>query len=272
MRTQAFDGVKIIVQTDPVPTELVTITIGSLVGASFGLADVKLIGDESTCTSITPPSTPASGYSEIVSRLHATDFLALSTFFPRNARAGLGLGRFLWKEGRREDALAVVEQALIDDPRVANAWIEVGLMHDRNGRPARARRYYERALALDRYNAWGRGCLAWSLVRDGKPLRALYQARLAARYDERYADAHTIAGMAKRSLGMSDSALRSFERAVHLDPRRDWAYIEMSKFHLDAGKVQHAERTLRRYLKLVPDDERMAGRLAALVDREKRRE
>ncbi len=258
---RAVDGVPIVIDLDRRSRDRVAVRVASLLGAAFGLADLRVLGDRSTCTG---PPPRRSGFADLTRRLATADYLDLSMMFPRNSRADLGLARSIWERGGRGDALELMEQALVDDPGLANSWIEAGLMHDRVGNRTAARRHYERALALDPFNAWARGCMAWSRVRDGRAVTGLYHARLASRYDERYADAFTIAGMAEAALGWPGRALDSFTHAIHLDPGRSWAYTEMAELLAGQGKAEMARTVLQDYLDLEPEDEAVTRKLAAL--------
>lgn len=77
------------------------------------------------------------------------------------------IGAVLRKEGRLDEALAVLDQAVSAEPRHAAGWLERGYVLDALRRWAEARDSYERALALDPRMAPALAKLADFAAKDG---------------------------------------------------------------------------------------------------------
>jgi Tfp pilus assembly protein PilF len=91
------------------------------------------------------------------------------------------IGAVLRKEGRLEEAIAVLDQALAAGPRNASAWLERGYVLDALREDAAARDSYARALAIDPNMAPALGKIADSAAKAGDVVtaRALADRALA---------------------------------------------------------------------------------------------
>ncbi len=92
---------------------------------------------------------------------------------PRNELAGLMLGNLLAEAGDREGAVAQLEKLTVVNPSFADAWFNLGYLHDQADRLTDAERCFRRAVelrpSLDR--AWyGLGLV---LIRDGRLTEAV---------------------------------------------------------------------------------------------------
>jgi len=261
-RLHARDGEPLTVALPPasVVREL-TIAVRSMIGEPFALWDLRVLGDPKTCEGgwqpLVRPDVSAANAG-------ADDLLGLATRYPNDARAVLGMTRRLTAAGARSDAEALLGGALLRDPSAAPAWIELGLMLDADGRFDAALRAYRRGLAADSNNAWAYGCLAWAELRASRPTRALYHAWRASRLDRRYSDAVTIMAAAARRFGLERAAGALLKRAIHLDPHRNWPYLELAQLHVDAGDTRAAVDVLDALLKIVPDDAQARQMMAGL--------
>ncbi len=120
------------------------------------------------------------------------------------------IGAVLRKEGRLEEALAVLDQVVTAEPRHGAAWLERGYTLDALRKEAAARESYMRALAVD--------------------------PRLAPAFG-RLAD-----GAAKR--GETDAAQDFARRALALDPRDPAATFALATLAIEARDGAEAERRL----------------------------
>jgi len=138
-------------------------------------------------------------------------------------------------------------------------------LEDAHGRFADAVVAYRRALRADSNSAWARGCLAWADLRRDWTLAALYQAWRAVRLDPRYSDAYTILAGATERLGLRARARALLVRAIELDVRRNWPYLELARMNVEDGRRGAAIDVLSRLLERVPDDERGRALLGELM-------
>jgi Flp pilus assembly protein TadD len=237
-----------------VPTtdaQSVVVWIRSLVGFPFGLDDVRVIGDIDACAGgWTPRGEPLTPDE----RVPSIELSRIAWSYPGSIRGHQAIARRLARAGNRNDARAVLTLGLAQNPRVAAAWVDLGQMFEDDGEPEAAVDAYRAALSADSNNAWARGCMAWALVRRGDLVRAAVHAWRATRLDPNYADAYTILGSSLDRLGMRRVAINLLERAIQIDRRRNWAYLEMARILVDEGRDEDALRLLSEFLVRVPND------------------
>ena len=260
-RVQAKDGVPIRLALPPMRRTTVRVEVTSLFGLTFGLADLRLLGDRDDCAApwsskarpkVTglPPSTEA--------------LLAVIDEYPRSARLAGSLARRRDAQAAEGDAMAVLRRALLGGAEQAVPWIEYGLLLDEAGNAKEARAAYARGRAADSNSAWAYGCLAWSDLRAGRPLRALWYSWQAYRLDRRYADALTIRALALERIGFTGASAAALEAAITLAPKRDWATLERARQLAAAGSPDAARALLTRYLDASPASAAVAHALRAL--------
>lgn len=263
-RLRAVDGEALYVAVPPVLRREVDVSVRSMLGASFGLADVRVRGDRATCEGgwrpLLQPRWPDH-------ELSTDERLTLARGYPRTARAVLGVSQGVAGDGDLADARALVRLALQADRSASAVWVELGLLRDDAALPDAALLAYRRAVAADSNSAWAHGCLAWAELRRDMLLPSLYHGWRAVRLDARYADAHTILATTIGRLGARTMALSLLERAVELDPRRNWAYLELARMLHEDGRTEDALRLLSSLLELVPDDEQAQDLREMLVGR-----
>ena len=155
--------------------------------------------------------------------------------------------------------------AAVED--VPEAWFDVGVALERQGKPAEARGAYERALALrpafreaavnlalleasgsDPRDAARRWAEVLKRFPDDAPLRV----RLAALY---------------REAGQLDEAWRLAREALQRDPAVRGAYPVMMRVALERGQLDLAELVAVRAGKLDPDDPEIAYLLGSVQER-----
>jgi Tfp pilus assembly protein PilF len=238
----------------------VEIEIRSLLGMSFGLADVQVFGDRASCEFGWQPRVHPAWKADLPD---VAQLLVLAGRYPNSQRAAVGIADAR-SEAAPDDARSVLRMALDREPKGAAGWIELGLLNDQVGAERRALRLYRKAARMDSNSAWARGCLAWFALRQGQTLRSAVQAWRATRLDPRYADAYTMLAIDSGRLGADRAADRFLERAMSLDPRRGWAFMVKSRRLAAAGKRPEAERLLREFLSRVPDDSEARALLTSL--------
>jgi len=263
----ARDGVPRRIALERRLRDSVRVVIRSRLGLPFGLSDVRLLGDRAACVDGWRPLARP----ELVGQPPAlASYVALASTYPRSPRVAADLASRIAAVTSAEDAIATLRRGLAREPGQAAPWIELGLRLDAVGRFEEARRAYRRARAADSNSAWAHGCLAWADLRAGRRLTALWHAWRAEQLDPRYADAVTIAGLAWEQLGSESMSIRALDRAIHMAPRRGWAYFERARQLAARGQPEEARALLRRYRALVPDDPMVNERLRALAGGESR--
>ena len=184
-------------------------------------------------------------------------------------------------------AEALARRALELDPALDAAHVSLAAVFALGGRdlPA-ARRYLERALALNPTNSLARKWYCWVLSDLGHLPDALEQARIGARIDPlsapvvynlgshlimvgRFDEAlgvskllleldgdamlsHLLHGAALSSVGRVDEAIGALERAHRLDPRSPLPLSQMTYLYAGAGRMAEARAAYRTLLALLP--------------------
>lgn len=256
---RASDGRPLRVDLDPTPRSHVEVHIRSILGVTFGLNEIRLLGDRSECevgwreraeAKLPEPSAKAA--------------LSLALSRPRDADAALPWVRVRQDEGADADARTLLRRAVALDPASVRAWLEYGLAEDSAGNTDVAVEAFEQALARDSNSAWGHGCMAWIRMRQGATVSALLHAAKAVALDPRYADAHAILASSLDAFRLRGIALAMLERAVQLDPRRAWPRLRLAALLAEEGRSDAAIETLDSFLRLVPEDEAARRMLAQL--------
>jgi tetratricopeptide (TPR) repeat protein len=260
-RVRARDGETVRLALDGKPRSGLRVELTSLFGLTFGLADLRLLGDRTRCDEqwVARPGPDVEGATPSIDRL-----ADLISRYPRAPQLVAALARRRRDSASPDDAITLLRRALARDGRQAAPWIEYGLLLDASGRVAEARSAYARARAADSNSPWAHGCLAWADLRSGSPLRALWHSWRAYRLDRRYADALTIRGLALEALGFTRASAQAFERAIALAPRRSWPYLELARQLAASGARDEARTVLTRYLAASPADESVRTALEAI--------
>ncbi len=258
VRVRAHDEIPIYLELAPRPRRRVVVRIRSLMGLPFSLVDLRVLGHEQSCR---PSWFPLMHPQWALPQVPMSEWIEQLRSYPNQARQAEQAARLRQAAGAGADAAAILRLALQRQANRPHTWIELGLLEQSIGRSESATRRFRKALAQDAASAWARGCLAWAELRRGALVAALWHDVQALQAEPQYADAYTILGLAMRRLSLDSLARRFLTRAVRLDPRRDWGVLELSKLLLASGDRDAAARSLREYLRLVPDDRRAAALL-----------
>ncbi len=131
------------------------------------------------------------------------------------------------EEGGTEKAIAILQQVVVSDPEVIDAWFMLGNTHMKLGSNQKAVEYYQRALAL-------------------KPDYDLAIVNMANAY---------------RRLGNDEAALSGYERYLTVDPRNAYVWYMQGEIYLDRRDTAKAEASFRQALVIDP---RVASAVNAL--------
>jgi len=110
------------------------------------------------------------------------------------------------------------------------------------------------------------------LQRMAEHALALYQDERAVEYAARAvslspedAEGHARLGDLYRARQDTGRAVRSYERALELDPRRFDTAFDLAEVHLSRGELEQADRWLRRLIRAAPDDDLVSRAARAAV-------
>ncbi|MGE5713041.1 MAG: tetratricopeptide repeat protein [Betaproteobacteria bacterium] len=138
---------------------------------------------------------------------------------PRNEMAGLMLGNLLAESGDRAGAVAQLEQFTAAKPSCADAWFNLGFLHDQEDRLADAERCFRRAVelrpSLDR--AWyGLGLV---LIRDGRLTEAVDALKQTIKLQPFSPYGYYQLGLTYHHLGRSEDAWRVHKQLTEFEPK-----------------------------------------------------
>jgi arylsulfatase A-like enzyme/Flp pilus assembly protein TadD len=114
--------------------------------------------------------------------------------------------------------IALLQRVVADDPKVIDAWFNLGNAHYRAGRHAEAIGYFARALEL-------------------KPDYDLALINMANAY---------------RAQGRDDEALAGYEHYLRVDPKNAWVHYQAGEIHLDRGDLDRATTAFNAALAIDP--------------------
>jgi tetratricopeptide (TPR) repeat protein len=128
----------------------------------------------------------------------------------------------------------------------------LGMLHDAAGRPAEARRAWERALEEDLTMYPSRAALARLALRERKPEEAVEHMAQAAELAPDDAVMHLEHGNALMAANRRDDAIAAFQRALQLEPHWAEPYLRLGIAFDNAGKPAEAVAAYRAYLQRAP--------------------
>jgi tetratricopeptide (TPR) repeat protein len=154
----------------------------------------------------------------------------------------------LRRQGRSEDALAALDQALTGDPRPAQVNYERGVVLAELGRKQDAVNAYAAAVATDGKHALACHDLGAVLLELQRFQESLAASDRAIDLDGRRATAHFNRGCALVALHEAEQALEAFGRAVELDGRLVHAHFNMGCLLADRNNHRDALTAYERAL------------------------
>lgn len=137
---------------------------------------------------------------------------------PGNPFALCSLGTIALHQGRMEDAVGFLGQALAQGYDHDTVYTHLGIALQALGRPQDALEVYRQGLRRHPKNPGYLSNIAVILANQGEPERALAEAEKAISLDDRFTSAFINAGFFLQTLGRLGEAAQRFERALSLEP------------------------------------------------------
>jgi superkiller protein 3 len=176
---------------------------------------------------------------------------------PENYGVILNYGNLLVETGNLEEGIAFLQKAvgIIDtDP---DAWMHLGLAYTIKREFQKALEYYEKALTLDKTNAWihdSLGFIHFSIFQKTGNTEnndaALENFRKAIELDPRLASAYNGLGGAYKAEGQLDKAISAWEKSLEIDKDYTFPLYNLGVAYLQKGDKNRAVRYFERYLYL----------------------
>ena len=186
---------------------------------------------------------------------------------PDHPRALHYAGVLAHQQGRSDEAVALIEKSLLLDPD-ADAYSNLGIVHQSAGRLEEAIAAYRRAIAVAPHHANAHSNLGVLFRVTGQPEDAAAAYRTAITLDPGHVDAWTNLGILLNSLGRSEEAATCYSKAITLRPSHRDARKLLALAHCTLGEFDRARQIFEAWLAEDPGDPVAGHMLAACTGRE----
>jgi Flp pilus assembly protein TadD len=143
-------------------------------------------------------------------------------------------------------SFANFKQAIETDARVPGAWVNLGLLYSRLGRPERAEAAYLQALALDPDEPSALTDLATFYARTGDEVRAELYRKRVHRYQQQNPYYHYFLAREAYSQQRFGDALTRLDKAIRLKSDEEQFYALQGQVYDGLGMSADAERSFDR--------------------------
>ncbi|MCE0497430.1 MAG: tetratricopeptide repeat protein, partial [Methylacidiphilales bacterium] len=172
---------------------------------------------------------------------------------PRYDVAYNNVGGVLLQEGRVDEAIAQFQKCLEISPNHASAHNDLGNALLQKGRVDEAMTQYEKALEIDPNFAEADYNLGVALYQMGREDEAMVQFQKALAINSNYANAHDSLGEAFLQKGQVDEAMAHFQRALEINPNFAEAHYDFGNAYIKKGQVDEAMTQYEKALEINPD-------------------
>jgi Tfp pilus assembly protein PilF len=131
----------------------------------------------------------------------------------QNADIHVALGRSLEKQNNVDRAMAAYSKAVELDPKRADAYWRLAVLHDKNGAFSESAKFYSKAIRADSRNPDIYADVGYSLYLQGHPREAEKKLRQAVDLEAGHRRAHNNLGLVLARTGRVKEALAEFGRA-----------------------------------------------------------
>jgi Flp pilus assembly protein TadD len=184
---------------------------------------------------------------------------------PNHADALHRLGLVLLQTGRRQEARALLGRAIQIDPSCAQYHCNLGFLLAESGEAEQAIDAFHRALQLRPDLAEACNNLGIVLLSVGRVDEAIAVLQRAVTLQPNYANAHHNLGAALYTKGDLDGSLSAFAKAAQLQPDSPDTLNELGRLLRSKGDLEGAAATFRRAIALAPDLARAHCNLGLLL-------
>jgi tetratricopeptide (TPR) repeat protein len=182
-----------------------------------------------------------------------------------NNLAYVNLGHELYTQGRLEEAIALYEAALKNEPNsaefhnnLANALRESGNMRD-------AMAEYEKAVQCKPGFADAQFNLGKALALEGKEAEAIARFQTALQIDPNFLLARINLGNTLLQAGRAEEAIPQLKKVLEIQPDNASIHLNLGLCYFQLGKMEEAKSQYEQALQLKPDDPRIQNNLAWLL-------
>jgi predicted TPR repeat methyltransferase len=186
---------------------------------------------------------------------------------PNHPRALHYAGVLAHQQGRRDEAVALVERSVALVPDQADWHSNLGIIFQSDGDLDRAIDAYRRAIALDPRHANAHSNLGVLLRAIGKPDEAEAAYRTAIRLNPEHIDAYTNLGILLNGLKRTEEAAACYCKVITLRPKHRDARKLLALAHCTLGEIGEAVHVLEEWLEDEPENPIARHMLAACTGR-----
>ncbi len=178
-----------------------------------------------------------------------SDLTALAMFYTNRSAEAL-------QAGDVEESLRWSRTAVLLDPELANAWVNLGVGLRRSGDPRGAEDAYKKSLEVDPRAASAYQNLTSLLTSEGRLEEAREYELTLQRSPSKNPYTYLSLGDISRRNGRFAEARRLYRRAIHLGCEVAECYAAFGQLALAEGEVKTARRMLRKARKLDSENSR----------------
>lgn len=183
-----------------------------------------------------------------------TAFKSCLKLMPKHTLATLGLAEVAFRQGKRDDASALIRAAAAADPGSANAQASLGRLLAIEGNYAEAEKALQQAVALDSQLVGPRMDLAdiyATALRKPEEAIRLYENVIATHPE--HAGAHYALGIVRVRNGQLAEAVAPLERAASLEPANPLPLVALARVSAQSGDLKLAQEQVGKALAIDPD-------------------
>jgi len=180
------------------------------------------------------PGAPLPGTIRGTEPMPASDNLEYLKSLPEtSAVVHLNIGDLYLKRGNRAEAIREYQRAIELKPRYPEAMNNLGLAYQRSGDSLMAERSFKDAISIDSRFSKAYSNLGTLYLRQGRNKEGLTWLQQAVRNDSNDAIACSNLGHAYRRANDVNGALRSYLRALTIDPSRAVDHFHIGTIYFD---------------------------------------
>ena len=189
-----------------------------------------------------------------------------------NCIAWTNLGNYTLDQGRTDDAIDQLEQAVRLRPSFAQPHLLLGTALYLKGRHDMGMSEIELAIRLDPNNVPAHFNLAAILEQQGRLNEAITQFNEVIRLKPFYAEAYDGLGFALQQRGETAQAISQFRKALEIKPADGKAYQGLGEAMQTSGSVEPAVQYFRKALSFKPNDAEIHKNLGVALAKQGRRD
>ncbi|MCY3773832.1 MAG: tetratricopeptide repeat protein [Gemmatimonadetes bacterium] len=178
------------------------------------------------------------------------------------------MGLTYYEQGSETAAMQAFEQALAEDPGLAEAHLYIGNIHARQGRPSAAADAYERAIQIDSEFAEAYNNLGTMYVNMNRPEDAMEAYLGALSLNDRFYDARTNLGLLYAEAGRLDDAIDEYMKVIRAEAGIAEVHNNLGMAYLRQGRPEDARSQFQKAVALRDDFAEAYNNLALTYSRE----